>query len=166
MYNFFTRNYCACIRRKRASFNNLIEWNDTVPWKSPITGGTVIKVYDGDTITVAERLPYNESPLYRWSIRLAGIDTPEIKSVSPELARLAITARDELSNKIMGKRVVLKNIKTEKYGRVLATVVYEDQDINQWLLDQNYAYEYDGKKKLTEEEQLFKLKYSVSNNKI
>ena len=109
-------------------------------------------------------MPYNTSPLYRWSIRLDNIDTPEIKSVSPELKKLAILARDELSKKIMGKRVVLENIKTEKYGRVLATVMYENENINQWLLEQNYAYKYDGKKKLTEEEQLFKLKYSVSIN--
>jgi len=32
----------------------------------PIKHGRVIKVYDGDTITVAARMPYPKSPLYRF----------------------------------------------------------------------------------------------------
>jgi endonuclease YncB( thermonuclease family) len=55
-------------------------WEDTIPFKPPITGGRVIKVYDGDTITVASKLPYRKSPLYRWSVRIRGIDCPEMKS--------------------------------------------------------------------------------------
>jgi endonuclease YncB( thermonuclease family) len=43
-----------------------IDWNDTVPFVPPITKGRVIKVYDGDTITIAARLPHPKSPLYRF----------------------------------------------------------------------------------------------------
>uniref|UniRef100_A0A6C0BXJ5 Uncharacterized protein n=1 Tax=viral metagenome TaxID=1070528 RepID=A0A6C0BXJ5_9ZZZZ len=39
----------------------------------PITEGRVIKCYDGDTITIAAFLPYKASPLYKFSVRLAGI---------------------------------------------------------------------------------------------
>jgi endonuclease YncB( thermonuclease family) len=56
-----------------------IKWEDTVEFTFPITGGRVIKVYDADTITIASKLPYDESPMYRLSVRLNGIDTPEIK---------------------------------------------------------------------------------------
>ena len=56
-----------------------IKWEDTVEFTFPIQGGRVIKVYDGDTITIASKLPFVESPLYRLSVRLNGIDTPEIK---------------------------------------------------------------------------------------
>ena len=56
-----------------------IKWEDTTPFSFPIQGGRVIKVYDGDTITIASKLPYENSPLFRLSVRLNGIDTPEIK---------------------------------------------------------------------------------------
>ena len=61
-----------------------INWNhvgyaNTVPFIPPITRGKVIKVYDGDTLTIASRLPGNET-LYRFSVRLGGIDCPEMKS--------------------------------------------------------------------------------------
>ena len=46
-----------------------IKWEDTVEFTFPITGGRVIKVYDGDTITIASKLPYEESPMYRLSVR-------------------------------------------------------------------------------------------------
>ena len=41
-----------------------IKWADTVEFTFPIQGGRVIKVYDGDTITIASKLPFNDSPLY------------------------------------------------------------------------------------------------------
>jgi len=44
-----------------------ITWNETIPFVPPITNGYVIKVYDGDTITIASKLPYINSPLYRFS---------------------------------------------------------------------------------------------------
>ena len=56
-----------------------IKWEDTVEFTFPIKGGRVIKVYDADTITIASKLPYDDSPMYRLSVRLNGIDTPEMK---------------------------------------------------------------------------------------
>ena len=145
-----------CGRRppKKHTPSAAISWKDTTPWKPPITGGTVIKVYDGDTITIAEKLPYAESPLFRWSVRLDGIDTPEMKSKSHELKCIAEEARDELSNKVLGKHVELRQIKPEKYGRILATVYLDGENLSTWLLDEKYAYQYNGEKKMTEEEQL------------
>ena len=69
------------LNRNKASLAYLtdIKYEDTVEFTFPITEGKVIKVYDADTITIASKLPYDESPLYRLSVRLDGIDTPEIK---------------------------------------------------------------------------------------
>ena len=44
-----------------------------------INQGRVIKVYDGDTITVAGYVK-NNPQLFKFSVRLHGIDCPEIKS--------------------------------------------------------------------------------------
>ena len=35
-----------------------IDYKDTIPFIPPITTGKVIKVYDGDTLTLASKLPY------------------------------------------------------------------------------------------------------------
>ena len=124
-----------------------ISYHDTIEFVPPITGGTVIKVYDGDTITIASTLPYKESPLYRFHVRLNGIDTPEIKGHSNNEKELAKTSRDALHGLIMGKYVTLKKITTEKYGRVLADVYIGDLNVCEWMLTNNYAVKYDGGKK-------------------
>ena len=72
----FVRRFCCY------STTTIPGWKDTIPFIPPISGGVVIKVYDGDTITIASKLPYKKSPLYRFSVRLNGIDSPEIKGVS------------------------------------------------------------------------------------
>ena len=55
-----------------------ITYDKTTPFVPPIDKGKVVKIYDGDTITIAAKLPYSSSPLYRFSVRLNGIDTPEL----------------------------------------------------------------------------------------
>jgi endonuclease YncB( thermonuclease family) len=123
-----------------------IKWEDTVEFTFPITGGKVIKVYDADTITIATKLPFNDSPMYRLSVRLNGIDAPEIKGngISDEEKEAAILARAVVANMVLNKYVILKNIKTEKYGRVLADVYIDDINLNDYLIIHRYAYKYDG----------------------
>lgn len=123
-----------------------IKWEDTQEFTFPITGGRVIKVYDADTITIASRLPYKESPLYRLSVRLNGIDTPEIKGkgISDEEKEAAKLARDFVHNLVYNKNVRLENIQTEKYGRILADVYIGDIHVNELLLRERYAVKYDG----------------------
>lgn len=121
-----------------------IKWADTVEFTFPIQGGRVIKVYDGDTITIASKLPFNESPLYRLSVRLNGIDTPEIKGKNEDEKTAAKNARDSLSSFILNKYVTLKNIQSEKYGRILADVYLGDVCLNEWMIKERYAVKYDG----------------------
>ena len=126
--------------------SNIIKWEDTVEFKFPITGGQVIKVYDADTITIASKLPYNDSPMYRLSVRLNGIDTPEIKGkdISNEEKESAKAARDFVSNLVLNKYVRIENIEREKYGRILADVYIEDIYLNELLIKERYALKYDG----------------------
>ena len=121
-----------------------IQMSETIPFMPPIESGQVIKVYDGDTITIATRLPYKDSPLYRFPIRLKGIDTAEIKSKNENEKKHAIVARDALSELILHKTVVVKNIENEKYGRVLADVYLGEVCINEWMIEKGYAVKYDG----------------------
>ena len=127
-------------------FDN-INWDNTIEFTYPITSGYVIKVYDGDTITIASKMPYENSPLFRFQVRLNGIDTPEIKSKNENEKQLAKNARDSLGKLIMHKIITLQNVKNEKYGRILADVYLDDLHINQWMIDQHFAVAYDGKTK-------------------
>jgi len=126
-----------------------ITWNETIPFKVPITKGYVLKVYDGDTITIASKLPFENSPIYRFSVRLSGIDTPEIKGKTEKEKHMAKDAKNKLETLILGKYILLKNINTEKYGRILADIYLEDIHINKWMVDQNLATKYDGGKKMS-----------------
>lgn len=125
------------------------EWGHTTPFIPPVEGGRVIKVYDGDTITIASKIPIPNSPLYRFQVRLSGIDTPEIKGktkIEKEMARLA---RDSLSKIILGRWVTLRDVKLEKYGRILAYVECDGVCINSWMIKRRFAVIYDGGKKKT-----------------
>lgn len=116
----------------------------------PVDSGRVVKVYDGDTITVASKIPnLKNSKIYKFSVRLNGIDTPEIKGSNEDEKNIAKKARDTLSEKIMNKYVFLKNVKTEKYGRLLCDVYLGNQHLNQWMLDQRFAVKYDGGTKIS-----------------
>jgi micrococcal nuclease len=127
-----------------------IKWEDTVEFTFPIKGGRVIKVYDADTITIASKLPYDDSPMYRLSVRLNGIDTPEMKGkgISDEEKESAKQARDFVSNLVLNKYVRLENIESEKYGRILADVFIENVHLNEILLKERYAVKYDGGTKI------------------
>jgi endonuclease YncB( thermonuclease family) len=129
----------------------VINYADTVPFVMPLTGGRVIKVYDGDTITIASKLPIPDSPLYRFSVRLNGIDCAEIKGKSVEEIACANEARSTMAAMILQKDVTLKNVANEKYGRILADVYLGDLHLNQWMIDQRFAVAYDGGTKQTPE---------------
>lgn len=128
-------------------YNHLqnVTWKECKPYVPDVTCGKVIKVYDGDTITVASKLHNStDETIYRFSVRLNGIDSAEMKSKN-EIERLhAIQARDALSAIILGKMVSLKNVSTEKYGRLLADVYYNETCLNYWMLENHYAVPYDG----------------------
>lgn len=124
--------------------NHDIDYNNATPFIPPIDKGYVIKVYDGDTITIATKLPYIESPLYRFPVRLNGIDTPEIKGSNEEEKEVAKRAREALSKLILNKYVSLRNVQNEKYGRVLADVYLDNLCINDWLIKERFAVKYDG----------------------
>lgn len=125
-----------------------ILWEDTCEFVFPAEGGRVIKVYDGDTITIATKLPYKRSPLYRVSVRLRGIDTPEIRGATEDEKQAAKLVREFVYSIAFGKYVQLRNAHCEKYGRLLADVYVDNVHLNDLLLIMRYAVQYDGKTKV------------------
>jgi len=127
-----------------------ISWDDTKPYIPPVSWGRVIKVYDGDTITIATYV-HNLPDLYRFSVRLKGIDCPEIRSKISAEKSVATLAKQYLEERILGKDIELRNVSLEKYGRILAEVWYDGTSMNSSLLDDRLAVVYNGGKKCVPE---------------
>ena len=122
-----------------------MDWNNTMEYIPPVREGHVIKVYDCDTITIACKVPPEQHLVYRFHVRLRGIDSPEIRGPDKEAAMMA---RDALSTLIMGTRVTLHDTGRDKYGRLLATVFTADGvNLSEWALQRGFAIPYDGGKK-------------------
>lgn len=121
-----------------------ITYHDCKRFIPNICYAKVVKVYDGDTITIACKYPKRGNQLYRFSVRLAGIDAPEMNADSCIERVEANISKNELHKLVFNETVKLENIKTEKYGRLLADVYLADLHINNWLLENNYAVPYYG----------------------
>ena len=131
------------------SYLENISYTDTKPYIHPINYGKVVKVYDGDTFTIASKLPFENSPVYRFSVRLKGIDCPEMKTTNMNEKKCAQMAKQLISDLVFNKIVELRDVEMEKYGRVLANVFYEDICLNELLCKEHLAVKYDGGHKVT-----------------
>jgi len=72
------------------------------------------------------------------SLRLYGLNTPEVRGEEKEAG---LISRDRLRERILGKDVILKTFKdaTGKYGRYIAEIYLEDENINEWLITEGLA---------------------------
>ena len=109
----------------------------------------VVSVYDGDTFTVA----INTYPAIvgeKISVRVSGIDTPEIRGKSAKEKALAQKAKAEAKNMLTsGKIVELKNMRRDKYFRILAEVYVDGKSLSQRLINKGLAVPYAGETKLS-----------------
>ena len=86
-------------------------------------GEKVVAVIDGDSFKISRDQ----------TIRLSSLDAPEEKYCSGE------EAKDALTNKISGKTVILKELKTDRYGRVMAVVYSNGENINEYMIKNGLA---------------------------
>lgn len=111
--------------------------------------GTVIPsriqgVYDGDTFRCD--IDYWPSIIGdNISVRLGGVDAPEMKDKRPAVKALAIKARDHLASRLReAKMIELRNLKRGKYFRLVADVYVDGESLAQEMIRLGLAYEYDG----------------------
>lgn len=104
-----------------------------------------IKIYDSDTITIA--FPFKDE-IYKYNLRLNGIDAPEIKSKIEAEVNMAKKGQKFLSDLILNKLIKVKMGKMDKYQRILADIfLLDDTDIIPLLLDKKFVRPYSGDKK-------------------
>lgn len=118
--------------------------DETVP--GPVQAD-VVKVVDGDTLTVKARIWLGQHVLT--NVRIAGIDTPELHSKSADERDRAEAARAKLEAAVASGRVVLSDVKFDKYGgRVLAKVETDTgESVATLMLNSGLARVYDGGKR-------------------
>ncbi len=120
------------------------------------------RVLDGDTIDVTIDLGFD---LYKKErVRIAGVDTPEKRTRNLEEKALGIDATNWLKEKLDGAITGADelSIRTElvggvgKYGRLLGWLYIGDGDVslNEQMIDEGYAWEYDGGTKQKDFEEL------------
>jgi endonuclease YncB( thermonuclease family) len=145
------------------------------------TPARVVSIYDADTVNAV--IPF-QGCYFKFSVRLNGIDAPEMKSKDARLKVLARRARDRTFELATGQTLApsandaqesakKKSIKEcfeknmvivwlkcgglDLYGRVLADVRKNQADaqtFSEVLLKEKLVYPYFGETKLTEAEQL------------
>ena len=109
---------------------------------------TVLKVVDGDTIDADIDLGFDISLTKR--IRLAGIDTPESRTADAFEKKLGLQAKEWLKHKLENAKDILIKTElpdsTEKYGRIIGHLYIngEATSINNQMVAEGYAWEYDG----------------------
>ena len=88
----------------------------------------VVDIYDGDTCTTSEGE----------KIRLACIDTAELRGPKAQPVK-AQAAKDYLNNLIAGKKVFIKRITNDRYGRTVAELSINGKNIQQIMFNSGYA---------------------------
>ena len=89
---------------------------------------TIRSCYDGDTCTTSTGE----------KIRLACIDTPEMKGKRAQPAR-ARAARDHLQAMVVGRSVGLRRITVDRYGRTVGELFVDGMNVQQAMVASRHA---------------------------
>ena len=111
------------------------------------TVAEVTSIYDGDTFR-ANIIGFPTIVGEHMSIRINGIDTPELRGKCPEeKAQAKLAKQFTVKHLRSAKRITLKNIKRGKYFRLIADVYVDGINLAEQLIKNNHAVEYQGKTK-------------------
>lgn len=106
----------------------------------------VVSVYDGDTFKVdIEGWP--DIVGKSMSIRIYGIDTPEIRGTKGRTRQLALSAKTFSANYLLSCRVELRNMRRGKYFRIIAEVYVDGENLSKLLIEEGLAKPYFGGKR-------------------
>ena len=102
----------------------------TAPAGSQSLTGRVVRIADGDTITVLD------STDTQHRIRLEGIDAPESHQA------FGTRSKKSLSEMVFGKDVTVVYQKTDQYGRLVGKILLDGKDINLEQVKAGMAWHY------------------------
>ena len=106
----------------------------------------VERIVDGDTVDVRARIWLGQSLTVR--VRIEGVDAPETRSDCEDERRLAITAREFLTRRLLNREITLLRVVYGKFGgRVRADISDAAGDVGQALLAAGLARPYHGERR-------------------
>lgn len=112
----------------------------------------ILKVVDGDTVEIDLDLGFNII-LANQRVRMAGVDTPESRTANTEEKPRGMLSKKKLAEKLpVGSWAKIETYRADsnddKFGRILGAFILEDgTNVNNWLIDNNYAVAYMGENK-------------------
>ncbi|MBT3921976.1 MAG: thermonuclease family protein [Nitrospina sp.] len=110
-------------------------------------GAIYVGNYDGDTVTF--NLP-GLHPIIgeKISIRVNGIDTPEIRGKCEKEKYDAKQAKEVVADILKdAEQIILKNMERGKYFRIAADVIVDGENLADVVIEAGVAVRYDGGKK-------------------
>ena len=120
------------------------QWNKMYEYKAKIR-----RIVDGDTVDVDIDLGF-DMILSKQRIRLYGIDAPESRTRDKEEKFYGKLAGQFLKDQCKkGSSITLRTYldKKGKYGRILGEIIVDGVNINQLMIEEHMAVEYDGRSK-------------------
>ena len=103
--------------------------DDRVEKYPDVTVSRFQRAIDGDTF-VCDIDEHSAIAGKNISIRLRGINTPELKDKDPEIRKQAYQEKDRLESLLVNAKVIqLKNLGRDKYFRIDADVYVDDKNI-------------------------------------
>lgn len=100
------------------------------PIRAQSLTGKVIKVADGDTVTVLDANNHQER------IRFQGIDAPESAQAFGNVSK------ENVARLVFGKTIIVEYAKRDKYGRIVGKILLDGKDINLEQLRAGMAWFY------------------------
>ncbi|EAU00311.1 thermonuclease family protein [Campylobacter curvus] len=110
--------------------NRVVSFAILLPLYLFALSGKVVSIHDGDTITILTQ------EKQQVKVRLYGIDAPEKKQPYGQ------KSKQFLSNLIAGRSVEIQEKGKDRYKRVLGIVYLDEQDINERMVLNGYAWAY------------------------
>lgn len=123
-------NACALPTQPETQIPTPVSQTPVSPKKGSTYFATVIKVADGDTITVQDQHGGKHK------IRLAYIDAPETKQNHGQHSQAA------LENWLQNKMVRVKVEDIDRYKREVALIQYQQHDVNYCQIAEGHAWHY------------------------
>jgi len=97
----------------------------------------VLKIYTGDIFSIATKISFLgenafSATIYQFTIHLDGVTAPIDKENS-------LITKEVLTDKIEHQVVRLRDISTDRHGKIYAKVFLAGENVNEWLLKNNYV---------------------------
>ena len=92
-----------------------------------------MKIYTGDTFVLATKIPFfhetlETAPICKFTIHLDSVTAVPIEK-----------AKEALTKKIEHQVVQLRDVSTDRHGKIYAKVFLAEENVNEWLVKNNYG---------------------------